>query len=54
MVIERDARRFVSELIGSLANRTLFIKAIGQLNAVANLSGQGRQDFDPELLQLAT
>ena len=52
MVIERDARRFIYDLTECKDDTTKFIKAIANLNSVANTQGQGRQDFQPELLQL--
>lgn len=54
MVIERDARRFMYDLVDNLSNRSEFIKAIGKLNSVANIQGQGRADFNPELLKLVS
>ncbi len=37
MVIERDARRFIHDLVSTLSNHSAFIKAVGPLNAVANV-----------------
>lgn len=51
IVIERDARRFVHSILASLGTDAFF-KAVGELNAVANTTGQGRQDFEPRLLQV--
>ena len=53
MVIERDARRFIYDLCSSKNDAKKFIKAIANVNAVANTQGQGRQDFKVELLELA-
>lgn len=50
MVIERDARRFIYELTESKDDSEKFIKAIGNINCVANTQGKGRQDFNPDLL----
>lgn len=52
IVIERDSRRYLSALIDSVQNDKIFIEAIGQINAVANPEGKGRQDFSTELLDL--
>lgn len=51
MVIERDARRFIYELVSSLSNDSAFIKAVGLLNAAANVQGQGRSEFETSLLE---
>ena len=53
MVIERDARRFIYDLVDAVSSQAEFIKVVGQINAVANVQGQGRQDFAPELLTIA-
>jgi hypothetical protein len=37
MVIERDARRFIYELVDAISSKPLFLKAIGALNTVANV-----------------
>ena len=52
MVIERDARRFIYDLVGA-RSQTGFLRAVGSLNQVANVHGQGRADFDEELLEIA-
>ena len=52
MVIERDARRYLYDLCDNKDEPQLFFAALGHLNSVANVQGQGRQDFKPELLQL--
>lgn len=36
MVIERDARRFIYDLTDSVEDTASFVRAIGQLNSVAN------------------
>ncbi len=53
MVIERDARRFIYDLVSSLHSEPAFIRAVGLLNAAANIEGQGRSEFDPALLLTA-
>ncbi len=52
MVIERDARRFIYDLVGARTPSS-FLRAVGSLNQVANVQGQGRADFDEELLEIA-
>lgn len=52
MVIERDARRFIYDLSESVNNTEYFIQAVANLNSVANVTGQGRQDFTSDLLYL--
>lgn len=53
MVIERDARRFIYDLVSSLHSEPAFIRAVGLLNAAANVEGQGRSEFDPALMHAA-
>jgi hypothetical protein len=53
MVIERDARRFVYDLIEQISSKSGFVQAISALNSVANVQGQGRSDFSPQLLDCA-
>ena len=53
MVIERDARRFIYDLVDAVNSHAEFIKVVGQINSIANVQGQGRQDFAPELLECA-
>ena len=52
IVIERDSRRYLSALIDSVQDDKMFIEAVGQINAVANSEGKGRQDFESNLLDL--
>ena len=54
MVIEHDARRFIRSLVaGSFDTPKVFCKMIGEINSVANPEGQGRKDFDHQVLETA-
>jgi hypothetical protein len=39
MVIERDARRFIYDLVAAKDQPKEFIKAVAQINSVANVQG---------------
>jgi hypothetical protein len=51
MIIEKDTRRYVVALKQSLGDEKAFIKAISDINPIANIRGQGRSDFDHKLLK---
>lgn len=54
MVIEHDARRFVRNLTaGSNDSPAVFLKVTGEINAVANVEGTGRKEFDIKVLETA-
>lgn len=54
MVIEHDARRFIRNLVaGSFDTPKAFCEMIGEINSVANTEGQGRKDFDHQVLETA-
>ena len=50
MIIEKDARRYVVALKQSLEDEKAFIKAISDINPIANTRGHGRSDFEHKLL----
>lgn len=50
IVIEYDARRFIRALKECSGDEADFLKAVGELNSVANVEGQGRTDFDAIVL----
>lgn len=52
MVIEHDARRFIRNLTaGANDSPSVFLNMVGEINAVANLDGMGRKDFDIKVVE---